>query len=214
MPLHFDGYFMNGKEKLRIAVLASTSGSDLPAVFAMDKERFHFVCLITNKSACGAREKAKSAGVPDIYLDSAGKTREEYDEEILRLLRENSIGLVLLIGWMRILSKKLVDEYFGKMMNVHPSLLPAFGGGMDLNVHEEVLKSGVKITGATIHFVTEEADSGPIILQKTCEVADDDTSDTLKAKVQKLEQEMFPEAIRLFADGKIEINGNSAILKK
>jgi len=100
------------------------------------------------------------------------------------------------------------EKYKGKIMNVHPSLLPAFGGGTDKNVHQDVLESGVNVTGATIHFVTKDLDSGPIIMQKSVPVSEDDTVETLKDKVQKAEQEMFPKAIQLFAEGKLKIEGN------
>ncbi|MBI5414797.1 phosphoribosylglycinamide formyltransferase [Candidatus Peregrinibacteria bacterium] len=194
------------KDKLRIAILASTSGSDLPAIFAMDRNHYNFVFLLTNKEHAPCREKAENANVPDIFLDATGKSREEYDEEILQLLEKEKIDLVILVGWMRILSSKLVRAYLGRMINVHPSLLPAFPGGMDTNVHEEVLKAGIKKTGVTIHFVTENLDEGPIILQKSCSVDANETVDSLKAKVQKLEQEMFPEVIRMFRMGKIHMS--------
>ena len=191
------------KDKLRVAVLASTSGSDLPAIFSMNPEHYEFVFLLTNNAKAGARDKAKQFGVPDIVLKPTGKSREQYGAEILKLLNLEKIDLVLLVGWMRLLSKELVEKYYGRMMNVHPSLLPAFGGGMDMNVHEEVLKAGVKETGATIHFVTEEADAGPILMQRSCTVDPDETVESLKEKVQKLEQEMFPEVIEKFRLGKL-----------
>ncbi len=191
------------KDKLRIAVLASTSGTDLPAIFSMDPHNYKFVFLLTNKKHATCRQKAQKFKIPDIFLSAKNKEREEYDSEILNLLQEKKIDLVILVGWMRLLSKKFVDAYQNKIMNVHPSLLPAFAGGMDTNVHKEVLKSGVTTTGATIHFVTEEPDAGPIILQKECKVLPDDTPESLKERVQKLEQEMFPEAIEMFRLGKI-----------
>jgi len=197
------------KAKLRIAVLASTSGSDLPAVFSMDREHYEFVFLLTNKADCGAREKARQFGVSDIFLDPKGLTREAYDTQILELLEKEQIDLVLLIGWMRLLSPELVQAYFGRMLNVHPSLLPAFAGGMDLDVHAEVLASGVKETGATVHFVTEEADAGPILLQESCSIMPEDTPETLKAKVQKIEQGLLQKALELFHLEKIELRGNS-----
>lgn len=193
------------KESLRIAILCSTSGSDLPAIFAMNSQHYDFRFLLTNKEDCGARKKAQQYGIPDIFLDAAGKTREQYDREILELLKKEKIDLVLLVGWMRILSPILVEAYAHKIMNVHPSLLPLFAGGMDTNVHEAVLASGISETGATIHFVTEEADAGPIILQKSCPISPDETPESLKAKVQKLEQEMFPQAIELYRLGRLQV---------
>jgi formyltetrahydrofolate-dependent phosphoribosylglycinamide formyltransferase len=120
------------------------------------------------------------------------------EEDILRTLKEKNIDLVLLIGYMRILSPAFVSEWRNKIMNVHPSLLPAFAGGMDLNVHQAVIDARMIETGCTIHFVDEGADTGPIIVQKKCSVDAWDTPDTLKTKVQQLEGEAFVEAIQMF----------------
>jgi phosphoribosylglycinamide formyltransferase-1 len=193
------------KEILRIAVFASTAGSDLPALFAMDRNIYNYVFFLTDKPDCGARKKAQAAGVPDIFLDPAGKTRQQYDAEILRILRKENIDLAILVGWMRLLSPELVRASSGKMINVHPSLLPAFAGGMDTNVHEQVLATGMRETGATVHFVTEQTDAGPVLLQKSCPILDDDTPETLKKRVQKLEQQMLPEAIEMFRLGKSRV---------
>ena len=129
------------------------------------------------------------------------------------MLDENKVELVLLIGYMRILSPWLVRKYKDKIINIHPSLLPAFAGGMDKDVHQEVLKSGVKVTGCTLHFVDESVDSGPIIMQKEVEISKDETVDSLKAKVQKAEQEVIVKAIDLFEKGKIKVEGKKVIIK-
>lgn len=180
---------------MRIAILASTSGTDLPSVFALQNEGVEFL-LITNKPECGAVEKAKNAGVPVFALEGTGKTREEFDTEVLEILAKEKADYIMLIGYMRIISEKFVNAWRGKICNIHPSLLPAFAGGMDTDVHSEVLKRGCKITGATLHEVTEVVDGGPIINQKACRVEDSDTPETLKTKVQKLEQEMLVEWIQ------------------
>ena len=116
------------------------------------------------------------------------------------ILKEHNVDLILLIGFMRILSSTFCSNWAGKILNVHPSLLPKYAGGMDTNVHEEVLKNNDKETGCTIHLVTDEVDGGPIIIQKRCEVDSNDTIDSLKSKVQTLEGEAFLEAIPLFAN--------------
>jgi formyltetrahydrofolate-dependent phosphoribosylglycinamide formyltransferase len=136
-------------------------------------------------------------------MSQKDKTREEFDSEMTTILIKHKVDLVLLIGFMRILSAKFCREWGDKLLNVHPSLLPKYAGGMDTNVHEEVLKNGEAETGCTIHFVTDEVDGGPILIQKKCTVDFDDTVSTLKAKVQKLEGEAFVEAIKLIQSGNV-----------
>ncbi len=180
---------------MKIAILASTSGSDLPAVFALQQEGIDFF-LITNKPQCGAIEKAKNTAVPVYIVEATGKKREEFDEEILKILEAEKADYVFLIGYMRIITHVLTTPWKGKIFNIHPSLLPAFAGGMDKDVHSEVLKRGCKITGATLHEVTDEVDGGPIVDQQSCRVEKNDTPETLKKKVQELEQEMLVKYIR------------------
>ena len=134
--------------------------------------------------------------MPARFIDPAGLTREEYDAEVTKALRVAGVELVLLIGYMRIVSDSFVDTWRGRMLNVHPSLLPAFGGLMNKKVHEAVLASGVTETGCTIHLVSEEVDGGEIVLQKRCAVLPDDTVETLKDRVQALEQEAFVDVLR------------------
>ena len=122
--------------------------------------------------------------------------------------------LVLLIGYMRILSPEFVEEWENRIMNIHPSLLPAFAGGMDLNVHEEVLKRGVKVTGCTLHFVDKGTDTGPIILQEPVRVEEDDTPESLKKRVQSAEQKILVEGIKLFQEGKLEVREGRVRIKK
>ncbi len=110
-----------------------------------------------------------------------------------------------MLGYMRIVSPWFVNRYKNRIINIHPSLLPAFAGGMDLDVHQQVLDAGAKVTGCTLHFVTESVDAGPVILQKSVEVAEGETADTLKAKVQKAEQEIIEKALKLFSEGKIKV---------
>lgn len=197
-------------KNLNIAVLASTSGTDLQAIIdeieAGSLKNVNLKCVIANKD-CGALEKARKAGIEDILIRSEGKEREEFDRLVAEELEKREVELVVLVGFMRYLSSWFVDKYRNQIMNVHPSLLPAFAGGMDLNVHEEVLKHGVKVTGCTIHFVDEGKDTGPIIIQKCVPVEESDTEETLKDKVQTLEKEAYPEAIRLYRDGKLKVKG-------
>jgi phosphoribosylglycinamide formyltransferase 1 len=180
---------------MKIAVLASTNGTDLPALFEQSSDTVQFL-LITNKPECGAIEKAKQYKIPYKFIDSKGFSREEYDHTLLNTLHQFGAEFVFLVGYMRIVSPVLINAYPHKILNIHPSLLPKFAGGMDSNVHAEVLKSGEKQTGATLHFVTEAVDEGPIFLQKSCSVLPDDTPETLKKRVQILEQEMLREALK------------------
>lgn len=197
---------------LKIAVLASTKATDMQRIIDEIREGSlkgiaKIEVLISNKKDAYALERARKNSIEAIFLDPKNKTREEYDDEILKILDERKIDLILLIGYMRIITKKIIDKYRNRIMNIHPSLLPAFGGGMDLNVHKAVLDYGCKITGCTLHFVDESVDGGPIIIQKACIVEENDNEETLKEKVQKLEQDAFVEAIKLFAEGKIKVDG-------
>jgi len=138
--------------------------------------------------------------VPFYFISHKGKDRKDFDAEMTEVLKKHEVDLVLLIGFMRILSSSFCREWRDRILNVHPSLLPKYAGGMDTNVHEEVLKNRDKETGCTIHFVTDELDSGPILIQKKCAVEEGDTVETLKSKVQILEGEAFLEAIPLMAN--------------
>ena len=135
--------------------------------------------------------------MPAVFLSHKGKSREEFEAEITSLLKEHNVDLVLLIGYMRILSPEFCRVWRDRLLNVHPSLLPKYAGGMDTNVHKDVLNNGETETGCTIHFVTDEVDRGPILIQKKCNVEPDETVETLKTKVQKLEGEAFIEAVQL-----------------
>ncbi|NHZ86526.1 MAG: phosphoribosylglycinamide formyltransferase, partial [Planctomycetia bacterium] len=154
--------------------------------------------VISNSSNAYILERAANHNIPNFFISHIDKTREQFDDEISALLKKYEVDLILLIGFMRILSSKFCREWKGHILNVHPSLLPKYAGGMDMNIHEEVIKNGDLETGCTIHFVTETVDSGPILIQKKCSVNKNDTPDSLKTKVQALEGEAFIEAIKLF----------------
>lgn len=204
-------------DKLKVAVLASTNATSSQKLIEETKKgniKAEIVCFISNKQDCGAIKRAEMNNIPAIFIDPKGKSREEFDIEAMEVLLEKSVDLVLLIGYMRILSHDFVKEWGGKTMNVHPSLLPAFAGGMDKNVHQEVLDKGVKVTGCTLHFITNKADEGPIIMQKIVEIAPDETVNTLKDKVQEKEGEVIVEAVKLYYEGKIKVEGNKVIIKQ
>jgi phosphoribosylglycinamide formyltransferase-1 len=168
--------------------------------------------VISNKKHAFALERAKKHNIKAVFIDTNGKSREQYDKEVAEELAKSKVDLILLIGYMRILSPWFVRKYKNKIMNIHPSLLPAFAGGMDKDVHQEVLNYGCKVTGCTLHFVDETVDAGPIIMQKAVEISENETVDSLKEKVQKAEQEIIIKAIDLFAKDKIEVKGRRVVI--
>ena len=185
---------------IRLGVLGSTNGTDLQdildAVSAGELDA-DVAVVISNRTGAYILERAEINNVSSFFISHKGKKREEFDGEITAVLKEHSVDLVLLIGFMRILSPEFCRVWQDRILNVHPSLLPKYAGGMDINVHEEVLKNKDRETGCTIHFVNEVVDAGPILIQKKCNVDPDDTVDSLKTKVQTLEGEAFIEAIKL-----------------
>ncbi len=162
--------------------------------------------VISNKADAYALERAKSQGFKTIFVDPTGFTREEFDEKLIQTLREYNVDLICLIGYMRILTPVFIAAFQGRIINVHPALLPKFGGKnfFGSNVHEAILAAGEKETGCTFHYVTEEVDGGQIILQERVTVDESDTPDMLKEKVQTLEKKWYPEVIRKIARGKIK----------
>jgi len=185
---------------IRLGVLGSTNGTDLQAILdAVSARELDAVVavVISNRTGAYILERAEINNVSAFFISHKGKKREEFDGEITAVLKEHSVDLVLLIGFMRILSPEFCRVWQDRILNVHPSLLPKYAGGMDINVHEEVLKNKDTETGCTIHFVNEVVDAGPILIQKKCNVDPDDTVDSLKTKVQTLEGEAFIEAIKL-----------------
>jgi len=201
---------------LRIGILASTKGTDMQAVIdAINSKKLNasVSVVISNKKDAFALERARKHKINSIFIDSKGKGREAYDKEISKELDKSKVDLILLIGYMRFLSPWFVSKYKNRIMNIHPSLLPKYAGGMDLDVHAEVLRNKERITGATLHFVDEGADTGPIILQKEVKI-ENETADSLKEKVQKAEQEIIVKAIGLFEKGKIKVEGKKVRIKK
>jgi len=194
--------------KKRIAVLGSTKGTDFPAVYNSVKEfNAEISVVISDKKDSGILEKAKEKKIEALFFDSKEfNSREEFDDKILEELKKRKIDLVVLIGYMKLISKNFLQAYKNKIMNIHPSLLPSFPG-MDLNVHKEVLEYGCKISGATVFFVDEGKDTGPIILQKTVFVSEKESIESLKEKIQLIEQEILSKAIKLFCENKLKVEG-------
>ena len=202
---------------LNIGVLGSTKGTDLQAVIDVIEARelnAKISVVVSNKKDAYILERARKHNIDAVFIDSKGKEREEFDRQVSKELEKHRVNLILAIGYMKIFSPWFVNKWKNKIMNIHPSLLPAFAGGMDRDVHAEVLKSGVKETGCTLHFVTEEVDSGPIIMQKRVKVEKNETVESLKEKVQKAEQEIIVKSLKLYEQGKIKVkNGKVTILE-
>ncbi len=184
-------------------VLASTSGTTFGGILAERAtgklKNVELVGLVASRN-CGAVERAAAGGVPTFILNGRA---ENFDSELLELAKKLNPDLICLVGWMKFLSAEFCVEFANKILNVHPSLLPKFAGKMDGSVHAEVLKNGEKKSGMTIHLATAEIDAGEIICQKSVEISDDESVESLREKVQSLEKKWYPEVIRWFRDGKI-----------
>ncbi len=187
---------------IKLGVIGSTNGTDLQAVLdavGSGELNAEVSVVLSNQKNAYILERAENHNVPAVFVSHKGKTREEFDAEMTGVLKEYGVDLILLVGFMRILSAGFCREWQNKLLNVHPSLFTKYAGGLDTNVHKEVLKNGDTQTGCTIHFVTDEVDGGPILVQKKCNVESDDTAETLKIKVQQLEGEAFIEVINLIS---------------
>ena len=192
---------------IKLGVLGSTKGTDLQAILdAINNGQLDAEVSVvgSNRESAYILERAKNHGVPFFFISHKGKAREAFDREMTTVMQNYGVELVLLIGFMRILSVEFCREWRDRILNVHPSLLPKYAGGMDTNVHDEVIKNGDAETGCTIHFVTEKVDAGPILIQKKCNVTSDDTIESLKTKVQALEGDAFIEAIKLIQTDKYD----------
>ncbi|STX28704.1 phosphoribosylglycinamide formyltransferase [Legionella beliardensis] len=190
---------------IRLGILGSTRGTNLLALVEAIKNKklnASIEIVLSNKPDALILDKAAQFGLPSQYLSSKGLSREEFDQRLTDLLKINQVELIVLIGYMRILSPIFIHNWRNKIINIHPSLLPAFAGLMDLDVHRAVLAAGEKQSGCTVHVVTEEIDSGPIILQKQCDVLEEDTPEELKARIQDLEGALLVEAITLISQQK------------
>ena len=206
------------KDALRVAVLASGRGSNLQAVIdAIDAGTVQakIVAVISNKKDAPALERAHRQGLSSLFVDpkpyaGASDSREAYDRELLDMLRRHDVGLVLLAGYMKIVTRVLVETFANRMMNIQPSLLPSFPG---LDVQKKAIEWGCKLAGCTVHFVTEGVDEGPIILQAAVPILDDDSPDTLAARILEQEHKVYPRAVQLFAEGRLRIEGRRVLIE-
>jgi len=201
------------KKTLRLGVLVSGRGSNLQAIMdhiARGELDARVAVVISDLADAYALERARRAGIPAVAVPRADyATRAEFNRAVLEELRRREADLVILAGYLRILSDELVDAYQGRIMNIHPSLIPAFcGKGMHgLRVHQAALECGVKVSGATVHFVEKDVDTGPIIIQRAVPVEDDDTPETLAERILFQEHQIYSEAIQLFVEGRLKVEG-------
>jgi len=202
---------------VRVAVLGSTRGSDLqPIIDALEAKSLTGIeipLVLSNVEDSGILARAKRHGLNAVFLNPKGVKRVDYDAQVSDLLEGHAVDLVLLIGYMKLMSEGFVERWRNRVMNIHPSLLPAFAGGIDLNVHEAVLERGCKLTGASLIFIDEGADTGPIISQEALPVLNDDTVDTLKAKVQAAEGRLLIQALEWWRDGRISVKGTRVFIE-
>lgn len=194
----------------RVAILISGRGSNMAALIKAAKaENFpaEIAIVISNKSDAEGLEKAKAAGISTLVIASKsfGKDRTAFEAKLQSALDDNGIELICLAGFMRLFTAEFVQRWQGRMLNIHPSLLPSFPG---LDPHGQALRAGVKISGATVHFVIAETDAGPIVMQGAVAVLGDDTAETLAARVLDVEHRIYPDALRLVATGGTQLDGD------
>jgi phosphoribosylglycinamide formyltransferase-1 len=196
--------------KRRVAILISGRGSNMSALIEAAREQdfpAEIVVVISNRSGALGLDKARASGVVTLTIESKpfGKDRAGFEAVLQSALTQHKIDLVCLAGFMRLLSAEFVQRWYGKMLNIHPSLLPSFPG---LDPQGQALRAGVKISGATVHFVIPETDAGPILMQGAVAVRDDDTPETLAARILKIEHRIYPTALRLVASDKVRLEGD------
>lgn len=195
--------------RTRVGVLASGRGTDFQSLIdARDRGELdvELAVLLCNVQGAPVLERARKAGVPALVVDHRpyGQDREAFERQVVQVLREHSVDLVVFAGFMRIVTRYLVSEFPNRIMNIHPSLLPAFPGA---HAHRDVLAAGAKVSGCTIHFVDASVDGGPFILQRAVPVLEGDTEESLEARILEWEHRLLPLAVRLFAEGRLHVEG-------
>lgn len=180
------------------ALIEAATPEDFPA---------EIVVVISNRSDAGGLERARASGIPTATIESKpfGKDRAAFEAVLQSALDQHRVELICLGGFMRLLTAEFVQRWYGRMLNIHPSLLPSFPG---LDPQGQALRAGVKISGATVHFVIPETDAGPIVMQGAVAVADDDTPDTLAERILAIEHRIYPDALRLLAGGRVRLQGD------
>ena len=208
--------------KTKIAVFVSGGGTNFEALInAQENGKIphgEIVLMVSSSRTAYALKRAENHGIKSVVCSKKELgSQERFEEEILKNLEENNIQLIVLAGFMSILSKEFTKKYENRIINIHPSLIPSFCGEgfYGLHVHEAALKKGVKISGATTHFVTEECDGGPIIMQKSVEVKNDDTPEILQRRImENVEWKILPLSVELFCSDKIKVEDNKTIISE
>ncbi len=206
--------FLSPQKRGRVAVLLSGRGSNFMALHdAMRNGRINadIVLVLSNKEDAAGLRAARERGLESLYLNpKLYPEKEEYDRDIIKELRRRNVDLVCLAGYMKVLTSFFCREYKNRIMNIHPALLPSFPG---LHVQQKAIDWGVRFSGATVHFVAEEVDMGPIILQAAVPVLRDDTEQTLADRILVEEHKIYPESVRLFFEGRLEVRGRRVFIK-
>ena len=199
--------------KLRLGILASGRGSNLQSIMdaaAAGKIKAEVAAVISDNKDAFALERARKAGIPALHLNPKDfGSKDEYERAILKLLKEHGVQLVCLAGYMRIVGRVILEAFPNMVINIHPALLPAFPG---LHGQQQAWDYGVKYSGCTVHFVDEGMDTGSIIIQAVVPVYDDDTADTLAARILEQEHRIYPEAIGLLAEGRLKLSGRKVFV--
>ena len=200
-------------DKLKIGVLASGRGSNLQAIIdASEKGEIEaeVAVVISDKSDAYALVRAKKHAIPNLHIDPKSfKDKTAYEQAVAEKLRGYHVGLVLLAGYMRLVTKVLIDAFDGNVMNIHPALLPSFRG---LHAQRQAIEYGVRFSGCTVHYVTEDVDGGPVITQAVVPVYETDTEETLSERILEKEHRIYPEAVRLFAEGRLRKAGRRVLI--
>jgi len=198
----------------KVGVLISGRGSNLQALVdaaARGELGGEIAVVVSNVESAAGLERARKAAVPAHFCDHRGRPREDFDQEVLQLLAAHHVDLVCLAGFMRLLSSRFIRAYAGRILNVHPSLLPAFPGR---EPQRQALAYGVKVSGATVHLVDEGLDSGPILLQEAVPVRGADTEETLAARILEVEHRLYPRAARIVLEGRCRVEGRRVLLEE
>jgi len=196
--------------KSRVAILISGRGSNMAALIEAAKAKdfpAEIAVVISNRAEAAGLERARASGVATEILESKpfGKDRAAFEKVLEEKLAQHRVELICLGGFMRLFTAEFVQRWYGRMLNIHPSLLPSFPG---LDPHGQALKAGVKISGATVHFVIPETDAGPIVMQGAVGVRNDDTAEALSERILTVEHHIYPEALRLLASGRLKLEGD------
>jgi phosphoribosylglycinamide formyltransferase-1 len=199
---------------MRIGILISGRGSNMVALLDAVRDGrvrdAEIALVVSDQPSAAGRLRARDRGIKTALVERKGRTREEHEREIIKALRERGVELVCLAGYMRLLSPCFVEEFRGKILNIHPSLLPAFPG---LDAQRQAIEHGVKYSGCTVHFVDESLDGGPIVTQRVVAVHDSDTPDTLAARILHEEHIAYPESLALVCSGRYEVVGRRVVKK-